>query len=71
MKLNVGRIDSIVRTLLAFTIGYLYYAKIIQGFVGVVLLVLAVILFMTSFVGFCPIYAVFHLSTKGQENSDK
>jgi hypothetical protein len=43
----------------------------VQGFAGVVLLVLAIILFMTSFVGFCQLYAIFHLSTKGHEDGNK
>ena len=35
--------------------------------IGVVFLVLAAVMLVTSSVGFCPLYAVFHLKTRGEK----
>ena len=34
---------------------------------GAVLLLLAAVLLATAVVGFCPLYALFHLNTRGQQ----
>ncbi len=63
MKKNMGSADRIIRILIAAVIGVLYYTNVISGTLGIVLLVLAVVFVLTSFVGFCPLYAPFGLST--------
>ena len=63
MKTNMGGIDRIVRLIIALIIGYLYYAGQISGTLGIVLLVFAAVFFLTSLVGFCPLYTLFGFNT--------
>lgn len=63
MKKNMGNLDRIVRTLLAIVAIYLYFAGIVTGTLGVVLIVLAAVFLLTSMVSFCPLYTVVGLST--------
>lgn len=63
MKANMGRTDRILRIGIAAIIAILYFSEIITGMVGIVLLVAAGIFLLTSIVRFCPLYAIFGLST--------
>lgn len=63
MKKNMGSADRIVRILIALLAAYLYYAGIVTGTWGIVLIVVSVIFLLTSAVGFCPLYAVFGIKT--------
>lgn len=63
MKKNMGTADRIIRAVLAIVIGILYFTNVISGTLGLVLLILAVIFLLTSLVSFCPIYAIFGMST--------
>jgi hypothetical protein len=63
MKKNMGNADRIVRLLVAAIIAVLYFTNIISGTLGIVLLVLAAVFVVTSLVSFCPLYAIFGLST--------
>lgn len=64
MKSNMGTIDKAIRILAAVVIGVLYYTNVISGTVAVILLALAGIFILTSFVGFCPLYWPFGISTR-------
>jgi len=63
MKKNMGAADRLIRVLIAAAIGYLYYAGIITGTLGIVLLVAAGVFVLTSLVSFCPLYAPFGIRT--------
>lgn len=63
MKKNMGKVDKIVRLVLALLFSGLYFAGIVSGTVGLVLMILAIVFLLTSLVGFCPLYAPFGLST--------
>ena len=63
MKKNMGNADRIIRFIIAAIIGVLYYTGTISGTLGIVLLVLAGVFLLTSFISFCPLYAPFGLST--------
>ena len=65
MKKNVGTTDKIIRVIIAVIIGILFYKGIIFGTLGIVLLILAGILVLTSFVSFCPIYKLFSINSCG------
>jgi hypothetical protein len=67
MKLNLGTLDKILRILVAVAIGVLYFAKVISGTLGIVLVILAIIFLITAILGFCPIYAVLGLSSRKKE----
>lgn len=63
MKKNMGMTDKIIRIIIAVVIGILFFTGVIPGTLGIVLLVLAGIFLLTSFISFCPLYAPFGLST--------
>jgi len=63
MKKNMGSSDRIVRLLIAIVVGILYYTNVISGTLGLVLLILAAVFVLTSFVSFCPLYLPFGIST--------
>lgn len=64
MKKNMGAIDKVVRILVAIVIAGLYFANIISGTLVIVLLILAGIFILTSFMSFCPLYLPFGISTR-------
>lgn len=66
MKLNknMGTPDRIIRLVLAALFLVLYFGGFVTGVLGIVLLVLAVVFILTSAVSFCPLYAIFKLSTR-------
>lgn len=65
MKPNMGRLDRLFRIVAALVIAYLYFfTDMIEGPLGVGLLVVAAIFVLTSFIGFCPLYAPFGMSTR-------
>ena len=63
MKKNMGSPDKIIRILLALIIAALYYTNVITGTLGLVLIIVAAVFVITSFVSFCPLYAIFGIST--------
>lgn len=63
MKNNMGLTDKVIRLLIAALVIVLFYSNVISGTVGIILLVLAGIFILTSFLGFCPLYLPFGLNT--------
>jgi len=63
MKRNVGTIDKVIRLIAAAIIVVLYFTHVINGTLGIVLLVIAGVLVLTSFVGLCPLYMVLGINT--------
>jgi len=63
MKKNVGSADKGIRIVLALVIAALYYFNVIERTLAYVLMAFSLILFLTSFITFCPLYAPFGLST--------
>ncbi|MFQ3597525.1 MAG: DUF2892 domain-containing protein [Chloroherpetonaceae bacterium] len=61
---NMGSLDKGVRLVLAAIFVGLYFTNVVSGTLGIVLLVLAGIFALTSFVGSCPLYLPFKISTK-------
>jgi uncharacterized membrane protein len=64
MKKNMGDIDRIIRLALAAVITVLYLTGIIPGITGIILIVIALIFAVTSFIGFCPLYTFLNISTR-------
>ena len=64
MKKNMGTIDKAVRILAAVVIAILYFMGNITGTAAIILLVVAAIFILTSFMSFCPLYAPFGISTR-------
>ena len=64
MKKNVGQIDKLIRVLLGVAIAALYYfTDILSGTWGLVVVIVAILLLVTSLINFCPIYRIFGIST--------
>jgi hypothetical protein len=63
MKKNMGSMDKGIRIFLAVIIAILYFTNQIAGVAAIVLGIFAVVFLLTSFVGFCPLYTPFKLST--------
>lgn len=64
MKKNMGTLDKAIRVLVAILIGVLYLQNEISGTTAIVLLILAGIFVLTSFISFCPLYLPFGINTK-------
>ncbi len=67
MKKNMGTIDVALRLVVALLFVILYFAGIVPGVAGIVLLVLAVVFTATSVIRFCPLYLPFGISTRKKE----
>lgn len=64
MKMNMGTWDRIVRLLVALLVVILLLAGVLSGTLAVILGIVAIIFFVTSVIGFCPLYVLFKFSTK-------
>lgn len=67
MKKNMGIIDIAVRLVIAVLLIVLYFTHVVTGTTGIVLLVVAGVLILTSVFGICPMYMPFNLSTRSKE----
>jgi hypothetical protein len=68
MKANMGTADKVIRILIAIVIAGLYFSNQITGTTAIILLVIAGIFILTSFMSFCPLYLPFGISTRKKEN---
>jgi len=68
MKKNMGSIDRAVRLIVAVLIVILYFTQTITGTLGIVLLIVAGVFALTSFISFCPLYAPLKISTCKSKN---
>ena len=59
----MGGADRIIRIIIAVVIGILYWQGIIEGTLAYVLMALAAVFLLTSFVSFCPLYKLVGLNT--------
>jgi hypothetical protein len=69
MKQNMGRWDRVFRLVAAAVIAVLLIAGILKGTAAIVLAIVAAIFVITTFVGFCPLYAPLGISTKGKKGT--
>ncbi len=70
MKKNVGSIDRTLRILLAIIIAILFFTKVITGTLGIILLIFAGILVITSLIGFCGLYTILGINTCKIKNKE-
>jgi hypothetical protein len=64
MKSNLASADRVIRIILAIAAAALYFFGIISGTLGIVLVAGGAVLAITSFINFCPLYALLGISTK-------
>lgn len=67
MTKNMGTADKVIRIVIAAVIGLLYYMDVISGTSAAVMLGIAGIFILTSFIGFCPLYYPFGFNTCGRK----
>lgn len=70
MKKNMGNKDKLLRSLAAVIFAILYFSGAVRGPAGMILMVLAAVFLLTSFVGFCPLYTLFGITTLKKEKTD-
>ena len=63
----MGSLDKAIRLVLAAVFVALYFMNVVSGALGIVLLVLAGVFALTSFIGSCPLYLPFNLSTRKEK----
>lgn len=71
MKKNMGIADRAIRTVIAVVLIALYASRILSGTLGIVLIVLAVVFLLTSFISFCPLYLPLGLDTLRKKLNNK
>ena len=67
MKANMGNNDRIIRTIIALAVFVLYLTGTVNGVLGLVLVLFAVVFLLTSLVSFCPLYVPLGISTCKKE----
>ena len=67
MKKNMGTIDIIVRLVIAAIVAVLYFTNVLSGIPGIILLIIAGVLILTSIFSICPLYLALGLSTRSKE----
>jgi len=60
----MGSLDRRIRLVAAAGMAYFYFTGLVTGTTGIIFLVLAVVFAATSFIGFCPLYFPFGISTR-------
>jgi K+-transporting ATPase A subunit len=63
MVKNMGKIDRVVRILLAVVVAVLFFTGQLTGTAAIVLGILAVVFIATAAIGTCPLYMPFKIST--------
>jgi hypothetical protein len=63
MKTNISNWDRVIRVVVAALFAYLYFAGIVTGGLGLLLLVAGIVFVGTAIVGYCPLYGLFKFST--------
>lgn len=71
MKKNMGMTDRSLRAIIAIVIGILYYTNVISGTLGMILLIVACILLLTSLMSICPLYIPFKINTAPEKDSEE
>jgi len=70
MKKNMGTADRALRLIIAILLITLFVTENITGTLGIVLIALAVVFVLTSFISFCPLYTLFGITTCKLKSKD-
>ena len=68
MKKNMGGTDRMIRIVIAVIAAILYFTGTVPGTLGIILLVVAGVFLLTSFLNFCPLYTVLGINTNKKES---
>ena len=67
----MGTTDKLIRLTVAIVLIVLYWRNVLTETWGIIALVVALILTLTSLIGFCPLYSIFGLKTCKKEEVSK
>jgi hypothetical protein len=67
MQANMGKADRIIRYIVVLVIIVLFVTRRIHGALAVVLGIIGIVLLLTAFVNFCPLYRILGISTAKKE----
>lgn len=59
----MGMADRLIRTVIAAILLLLFFYNAVPYVWGIVMVIIAAILLITSFVGYCPLYSLFGIRT--------
>ena len=71
MKANIGSADKLVRLGLAIVLIALFYLEILKDTLGIIALLVALLLTVTSLINFCPLYPIFKINTAIKKVKEK
>lgn len=63
MKKNIGAVDKIIRLVVAALFVVLYFTNMVSGTLGIVFLVAAGLLVITTLTSFCGLYTILGIRT--------
>lgn len=63
MKKNVGSADKLIRLIIAVVLVMLYVTGVVSGTLGIIFLILAAVLVITSLISFCGLYPLLGINT--------
>ncbi len=63
MKKNMGKVDRMIRLLIAVAASLLVGFGVITGTVATIIVIGAAIFLFTSVLSFCPLYVIFGINT--------
>lgn len=67
MKKNIGKIDRVIRILIAIVASLLYITQTVSGTLGIVVLIIGAIALVTAVLNLCGLYMLFGISTCPKE----
>jgi hypothetical protein len=70
MKKNMSSYDKLIRLGLSIIIIILYYKEVVTGTSGIIALLFALYLTITSLISICPIYKIFGINTSKKEEEE-
>ena len=60
---NIGTIDKVIRIAALLTIATLYFMQLINGTISMALFGIAIYIFMTAVMAYCPVLEMLNIST--------
>jgi uncharacterized membrane protein len=63
MKKNMGKVDRILRAIVALVLIALYFTNTLTGTIGLVVVIFAGVMLLTSVIGNCPPYSLLGINT--------
>jgi hypothetical protein len=63
MKTNESNIDRVIRVVVGLALLVLAFLGVVPGTLGLIFKIVGALALLTGMIGFCPVYALFHIRT--------